>query len=117
MSREYLISGETSQSEHHSGLMSANYTAAILSRITFYDEDGEVVQPSGGTVEFMLSPYPDADETGVYLTVQEGTFLASSAHSSSRTMPHAKGVALRGLIKLTSVTGAASFDAVIYRTA
>lgn len=110
MVMRYTISGLVTDGDYFSGLMDAAHSQCELASIRFFDAGGVQVTPSAGSVVFSGSP------DGVnYRDVSSGSFLASSAYSSSRVPPYAEGLMLNSKITLSGVTGATSFTAVVWR--
>ena len=111
MARRYYISGEVADGDFISEDMSASYDLSQLAFIRFYsDEFVTQVTPSAGTVDYTQSP------DGVnYKTVEEGTFNAADAYLSTRKPPNSSGLAVKGKVTLTGVTGSTHFTAAIWR--
>ncbi len=111
MSRRYYISGEVTDGDHLSELMSANYDKAELSSILFFsDEFQTIATPTGGTVIYTMTP----DDVN-YRTVDNGTFQATDAYNESRTPPNGSNLAIRAKLNLDNITGVTHFLAVIWR--
>lgn len=112
MSRRYYISGEVTDGDHLSELMSANFSKAELSSIIFFsDEYNTIATPTGGEVKFLMSP----DDTH-FRTTDQGTFQASDSYSEDRTPPNGANLAIRAKVNFSGVTGVTHFLAVIWRS-
>ena len=111
MSRTYTITGKTDQVEHLSAVMAASYTETTVPSIVFYDDDDEIVTPSAGTVEFLMS-----FDKNTFLSVDSGKFLASEAYNSDRQMPNAKGAAIYAKVVLNGIAGASRFSLKVHRS-
>jgi len=111
MARRYFIKGAVSNGSFTTEDMSASYAYAELSHITFYS-DAYVTQvtPTAGTVTYKQS----ADGVN-YRDMPEGTFNASAAYDADRTPPNGTGMAVKGQLTLSGVTGATHFIACVWR--
>ena len=111
MARRYFISGEVTDGDFVSEEMSGSYANCQMAYIIFYsDEFVTQATPTGGSVTFTLSP-----DGNNYRTVDSGTFQADQAYAEGRTPPNANGLAIRGKLNMTGVTGATHFTACVWR--
>lgn len=93
----------------HDLVQSVNYNE--LAAITFYDNAGNIVTPTAGTVKVTLSPNGIA-----FRTVENGEFEAINAYDETRTQPNGIGLASSAKIELTGITGADKFVALFYQS-
>lgn len=111
MSRRYYISGEVTDGDHLSELMSAGFSKAELSSILFFsDEYKTVVTPTGGDIVFTMT----SDDTK-YRTTDSGSFSAINSYEEERTPPNGANLAIRAKVNLSGITGATHFLAIIWR--
>lgn len=112
MARRYYISGEVADGQFFSDDMSASYENAELSYILFYsDAFQNVVVPTSGTVT-----YEQTSDGAHYREMPDGSFDAANTYDPSRTPPNGLGLAIKGRITLSGVTGATHFTACIWRS-
>lgn len=112
MARRYFISAPVSNGEFLSELMSGSYEDCQMAFIHFFsDEYQTLATPSGGQVDFTLSP-----DGEYFKTVDSGSFPAAESYKIDRTPPNANGLAVRAKITLDGVVGATHFTACVWRS-
>jgi hypothetical protein len=112
MAKRYFISGAVANGDFFTEEMSADFTDSELSYIIFYsDQFQTVVTPTAGTITYTQS----AD--GIhYREMSDGTFDATTSYDAARTPPSGTGLAAKGKVSMTGVTGATHFTACVWRS-
>lgn len=121
-----ISSDDLSTSPQTFDLLGGNAGRSLLvDYFYFVDATGAPVDPTGGTVTISFSAGPRQNETqtdpnlpDIFVSVDNGTFQAADARSTTRDKPGGYGKAVRMQVELTSITGTATgFRALISQTA
>lgn len=102
---------EVADGDFFTDFMQADYKECYLFIRFYSDADGTLVTPSAGTVTFTGAPDRAEQVNPVYLSIQSGSFAASTAHDVARATPYAVGPMTKAKLNLAGVTGATHFTA------
>lgn len=110
---DFLVSGSVTDGEYLTVMMPESLTYAELSYIKFLDGGGAQVTPSAGTYKLMGFDGNQFDE----VSNSQGDFLlqASNAYNPERQRPSGVGRMTQAKIVTSGVTGAVSFEALVWR--